>query len=71
MSTVNILPQEFDQLLSEITASPNETPDVYCREVKQLTQRLPFKKSLQTLINIYTIYKQFHVTNNVLFVKFA
>jgi len=31
----------------------------------------PFKKSLQTLINIYTIYKQFHVTNNVLFVKFA
>ena len=40
MSTLNILPQEFDQLLSEITASPNETPDVYCREVKQLTHRL-------------------------------
>lgn len=41
MPTLNILPQEFDQLLSEITASPNETPELYCSELKQLTQRIP------------------------------
>jgi L-asparagine oxygenase len=41
MPTLNILPQEFDQLLSEIHSSPNETPELYCSELKQLTQRIP------------------------------
>jgi L-asparagine oxygenase len=32
---------DLHQLLADITASPNQSPDLYCRQVKYLSQRLP------------------------------
>ena len=32
---------DLNQLLTDITASPNRYPDLYCRQVKNLSQRLP------------------------------
>jgi len=49
--------------LKKIQRSPQAVP--------RKTKAVPFKKSLQTLINIYSIYKHFYVTSFVLFVKFV
>jgi len=35
------MPSDLNQLLTDITASPNRYPDLYCRQVKNLSQRLP------------------------------